>query len=174
MDLKEKIREVANFPKKGILYYDVTTLLKDGSALRYAANKMINHYSERNFKIDKVVSMESRGFIFGSILAYELKAGFIPIRKPGKLPSKTFSAEFEKEYGKDSFEIHEDAIKKGENVLIVDDLLATGGTAVATIELVEKLGGNILGCCFLIELTFLNGREKIKNHDIYSLIQYSK
>lgn len=174
MDLKSKIREVADFPKEGILFYDVTTLLKDAAALKYAANKIIEHYVERKAKIDKVVSMESRGFILGSILAYELEAGFVPIRKPGKLPAKSIAQEFEKEYGKDSFEVHEDAIEKGESVLIVDDLLATSGTAKATIELVEKLGGKIEGLAFLIELNFLKGREKLKGYDIFSLVQYDK
>jgi len=174
MDLKKKIREIPDFPKKGILFYDVTTLLKDAAALKYAVDKIIEHYPKQKVKIDKVVSMESRGFILGSILAYKLQAGFVPIRKPGKLPAKTFTQEFEKEYGKDSFEVHEDAIEKGENVLIIDDLLATGGTAKATIELVKKLGGKIGGLTFLIELDLLKGREKLKDYDIFSLIHYDK
>ena len=174
MNLKEKIREVPDFPKKGVLFYDVTTLLKDGKALKYSIDQIYEHYLKEEKKFDKIVSMESRGFIFGSTLAYKFGAGFVLVRKPGKLPAKTISAEFEKEYGKDSFEVHEDAIQKGENVLIVDDLLATGGTVSATIELVEKLGGNVVGCCFLIELTFLGGQEKIKNYDVFSLIQYDK
>lgn len=174
MDLKSKIREIPDFQKKGILFYDVTTLLKDAAALKYAANRIIEHYVGKGTKIDKVVSMESRGFIVGAILAYELEAGFVPIRKPGKLPGKTFRQEFEKEYGKDSFEIHEDAIERGERVLIVDDLLATSGTCLATIKLIEKLGGKIEGCAFLIELNFLKGREKLKGYDVFSLIQYDK
>ncbi len=174
MNLKEKIRSVPDFPKKGILFYDVTTLLKDAAALKHAANKIIEHYVEKNVKVNKVVSMESRGFILGSILAYELEAGFVPTRKAGKLPGKSISQEFEKEYGKDSFEIHEDAIEKGESVLIVDDLLATGGTAVATIKLIEQLGGKVAGLAFLIELNFLKGREKLKNYDVFSLIQYEE
>ncbi|MFH1586821.1 MAG: adenine phosphoribosyltransferase [Candidatus Diapherotrites archaeon] len=172
MDLKSKIRSVPDFPKKGILFYDVTTLMKDAEALRYAADQFVEHYKKAGKKFDKVVSMESRGFIFGAIIAKELGAGFVPIRKPGKLPAKTISQEFEKEYGKDSFEVHEDAISEGESVLIADDLLATGGTVLATIDLVEKLGGKVNGICFLIELDFLKGREKLKGHEIFSLLHY--
>jgi len=174
MDLKSKIRAVPDFPKKGILFYDVTTLLKDAAALRYATDRFVEHYVEEGKKFDKVVSMESRGFIFGSILAREFEAGFVPIRKPGKLPAKSFSQEFEKEYGKDSFEVHEDAIEGGESVLIFDDLLATGGTAEATIDLVKKMGGKVNGICFLIELDFLKGREKLQGQDIFSLLHYDE
>ncbi|MFH1587966.1 MAG: adenine phosphoribosyltransferase [Candidatus Diapherotrites archaeon] len=173
-ELKKYIREIPDFPKKGILYYDITTLLKNAGALKNAVNRIIEHYMQKGEKIDKVVSMESRGFIFGSVLAYELEAGFVPIRKPGKLPAKIISQDFEKEYGKDAFEIHEDAVEEGENILIVDDLLATGGTCIAAIQLIEKLGGNIKGCAFLIELNFLKGREKIKGYDLFSLIQYDE
>jgi len=170
INLKEKIRNVPDFPKKGIVFRDITTLLKDAHALRYAVAKMKEKYAGK--KIDLIVGPESRGFIFGAILAHELGIGFVPIRKPGKLPAKTEAHEYELEYGKDKIEIHCDAIKKGDNVLIVDDLLATGGTSEAAAKLVEKLGGKIAGFCFLIELGFLKGREKLKGYDIYSLIDY--
>lgn len=174
MDLKSTIREIPDFPKKGILFYDITTLLKNRAALKFAVDEIFKHYNKEGKRFDKIASMESRGFIFGAALAYKFGAGFVPLRKPGRLPAKIFSAEFEKEYGKDSFEMHEDAISKGEKVLIVDDLLATGGSAKAAIELIEKLGGRIIGCCFLIELAFLNGRQKINGYDIFSLIKYAK
>lgn len=172
--LKRKIREVPDFPKKGVLFYDVTTLLKDAAALKVAINRMVEHYVEKGIKVHKVVSMESRGFILGSVLAYELEAGFVPIRKPGKLPAKLISQEYLLEYGTDKLEMHEDAIEKGENVLVVDDLLATGGTASATTKMIERLGGKVVGCGFLIELTSLKGRAKLKGHDVFSLLQYDK
>ncbi|MFH1224807.1 MAG: adenine phosphoribosyltransferase [Candidatus Diapherotrites archaeon] len=174
MDLKKKIREIPDFPKKGILFYDVTTLMKDAGAFKYAVDRMVEHYAEKKIKVDKVVSMESRGFILGSVLAYELGAGFVPIRKPGKLPAKCLREEYALEYGTDKLEMHEDAVGKGERVLIVDDLLATGGTCAATVKLVEKMGGNVVGCGFLIELTFLKGREKLKGHDVFALLKYDK
>ncbi|MBU1939829.1 adenine phosphoribosyltransferase [Candidatus Micrarchaeota archaeon] len=174
MDLKLKIREIPDFPKEGILFYDVTTLLKDPAAFKIAVNRMVEHYTEKGIKVDKVVSMESRGFILGSILAYELEAGFVHIRKPGKLPSKSITEEYVLEYGTDKLEMHEDAIEKGENVLVVDDLLATGGTCAATVKLIEKLGGKVVSCGFLIELTFLNGRDKLRGHDVFALLQYDK
>lgn len=171
-EFKEKIREIPDFPKQGILYYDITTLLKDAKALRRVVDEFMDHYIRKEFAIDKVVSAESRGFIFGAILAHELHAGFVPLRKPGKLPSKTVSQEYELEYGKDKFEIHEDAIEAGDSCIIVDDLLATGGTAQAACKLVEKLGGRVRGLAFLVELGFLNGREKLKKYDIFSLVNY--
>src|SRR3989338_622511 len=172
MDLKSKIREIQDFPQKGINFKDITPLLLDHEAFRYALQQMIHHFKNR--KIDVIASAESRGFIIGSVLAYELKAGFVPLRKPGKLPYKTINQEFEKEYGKDSFEMHEDAIKPGENVLIVDDVLATGGTAKAAANLVEKLGGRIASFVFLVELGFLKGREKISGYEIFSLMNFDK
>lgn len=173
MDLKSKIRAVPDFPKKGIMFRDITTLLKDANALRFAISEIKKNYSGK--KIDFVVAPESRGFIFGSILAHELNAGFVPVRKPGKLPAKTIFEEYLLEYGKDKVEMHEDAITKGSIVLIVDDLLATGGTALAAAKLCEKLGGKILGFCFFIDLSFLPGRKKLeeKGYNVFSLIDYS-
>lgn len=172
MDIKSKIRTIPNFPKPGIMFKDITTLLQDAHAFRHVVREMLHHFDGK--KITKVASAESRGFIFGSILAYELHAGFVPLRKPGKLPFKSLKQEFQTEYSTDAFEIHEDAIKKGENVLIVDDLLATAGTSKAAVQLVEKLGGKVIGLCFLIELSFLNGRDKLKGYDVFSLIDYDK
>ncbi|MBN2067266.1 MAG: adenine phosphoribosyltransferase [Candidatus Diapherotrites archaeon] len=172
MDLSKKVRTIPNFPKKGILFYDVTSLMQDASAFRQAVDELVEHFMKKDVHFDKVASMESRGFILGSVLAYEFHAGFVPLRKPGKLPWKTISQEFEKEYGKDSFEMHEDAIQKGDSVLIVDDLLATGGTLKAAIELVERLGGKVNGIACLIELTFLPGRKKAKGYDLFTLLKY--
>jgi len=172
INLKEKIRSVPDFPKKGVIFRDVTTLLKDAHALRYAVAQMKKKYKGK--KIDIVVAPESRGFIFGAILAHELHAGFVPVRKKGKLPAAVECHEYELEYGTDKVEVHIDAIKKGDKVLIVDDLLATGGTAQASAKLAEKLGGEVIGFCFLIELSFLKGREKLKGYNIYSLIDYEK
>ena len=169
-DLRDFIRNVPDFPKKGIVYRDITTLLKDKSAFQKTIDIMYDQYKTAH--IDKVVSVESRGFIFGSVLAYRLGAGFVPVRKPKKLPAKVIREEYQLEYGTDSLEIHIDAISKGEKVLIVDDLLATGGTVQATCKLVEKLGGEIVGIAFLIELSFLNGREKLKDYNIFSIISY--
>ncbi|MBI4044419.1 MAG: adenine phosphoribosyltransferase [Candidatus Diapherotrites archaeon] len=173
-ELKRLIREIPDFPKKGILFYDITTLLGNGRALRTAADLLFGHYDSEGKSFDKVASMESRGFIFGAMLAYKFGAGFVPIRKPGKLPAKAFSQEFEKEYGFDSFEVHSDAIEKGEKVLICDDLLATGGTAAAAVRLVERMDGKVNGLAFLIELSFLNGREKLGGYDVFSLLKYEK
>jgi len=170
IDLKTRIRSVPDFPKKGIVFRDITTLLKDGEAFRRAVDEFYERYKGQ--RIDKVVSVESRGFIFGSALAQKLGAGFVPIRKPGKLPAETVREEYELEYGKDAIEIHKDAITTGERILVHDDLLATGGTILAACRLVEKLGGNIMGLCFLIELAFLHGRDRLKNYDIFSIIQY--
>ncbi len=171
MYLKEKIRSIPNFPKKGIIFKDITTLLQDPKAVKKAVQGMLEPF--KNKKINVVAGTEARGFIFGAIIAYKLNASFIPIRKPGKLPFKTQKASYQKEYGKDKLEMHLDAVKKNENVLIVDDLLATGGTAKATAELIEKAGGKIIGFCFLIELSFLKGRKKLKPYKVFSLINYS-
>lgn len=170
MDIKDKIRNVPDFPKKGIVFRDITTLLKDKEALRYVIKKLANKYLDK--KIDLVVGTESRGFIFGSLLAYELGVGFIPVRKKGKLPAEVVSEEYDLEYGKDCIEMHKDAIKPGQKILLVDDLVATGGTIKATAELVKQLGGDIIGMAFLIELSFLNPRKKLEGYDIFSLIKY--
>jgi adenine phosphoribosyltransferase len=169
-DLRKLIREVPDFPKPGILFYDITTLLKDASAYRRAIDLMTEPYEGQT--IDKVVGMESRGFIFSAPMAYQLKAGFVLVRKLGKLPAETASVEYALEYGTNTLEIHKDAISKGERVLIVDDLLATGGTVTGTIELVEKLGGQVVGLGFLVELLFLKGRDRLKGFDVRSVIQY--
>lgn len=172
MKLKEKIRVIENFPAEGISFKDITTLLKDAEAL----NECINQIAERfkDVEIDLIVGPESRGFIFATPLAYLLKTGFVPVRKPGKLPAETIKYEYELEYGTDSLEIHKDAIKKGQKVLIVDDLLATGGTMYATAKLVEKLGGEVAGLGFLIELSDLKGRDKLKGYKVESLVVYDK
>ncbi len=170
MELENKIRTVPDFPKKGIMFRDITTLLKDKQAFAQVVEMFYEHYKEK--RIDKVVSVESRGFIFGSVLAYKLGAGFVPIRKPGKLPAEVIHQEYQLEYGTDSMEMHTDAINPGERILVHDDLLATGGTVAAACRLVENLGGNVEGICFLIELTPLNGRSTIPNRDVFSLIRY--
>ncbi len=169
-DLKKLIREVPDFPKPGILFYDITTLLKDPVGLHRAVDALAHHYVGR--KIDRVVGIEARGFIFAPMVAYRLNAGFVPVRKPKKLPAATARAIYKLEYGEDSLEIHRDAIGKGEEVLIIDDLLATGGTAAAVAGLVESLGGHISGLGFLIELEFLKGREKISRYDLHSILKY--
>lgn len=170
MNLKETIRDVPDFPKKGIMFKDITTLLKNPEALSFAVEELYN--LAKNIKITKVAGIESRGFILGGILAEKLKAGFVPIRKPGKLPSEKLSESYSLEYGTDSIEIHKDAIIPGDIVLLHDDLLATGGTMKAACNLVEKLGGKVVLVSFLIELSFLKGREKLREYDIHSLIQY--
>ena len=170
MDLKSKIREIPDFPKKGILFYDITTLLKDAGGFKRVIDKIGSFYDGDG--IQKVVAMESRGFILGAPVAYRLGAGFIPVRKPGKLPSDVYEAKYELEYGADSLAIHQDAIAPGERVLIVDDLIATGGTVAATVQLVKKLGGIIHGIAFLIELTELRGRNKLDGHNVVSLLSY--
>ncbi len=170
MDIKSIIRTVPDFPKRGIMFRDITTLLKNKDAFIYVVDRFYEHYKDK--KIDKVVSVESRGFIFGSVLAYRLGAGFVPIRKPGKLPAEVARQEYQLEYGTDSMEIHKDAIKPGERVLVHDDLLATGGTVAAACKLIEHLRGDVVGICFLIELTSLNGRKAIPAKDIISLIEY--
>jgi len=168
--IKSKIRDIPDFPKKGIIFKDITPLLKDNLSFKLVIDRLADYYSEK--KIDYVVAIESRGFIIGSPLAYELGAGFIPIRKKGKLPYKVHRITYSLEYGEDTLEIHEDAIEKGKNVLIIDDLLATGGTIGAAIEMVKKIGGNIVGVAFLIELAFLNGREKLPDCEMVALVSY--
>ncbi len=169
-DLIRAIRTVPDFPKKGIMFRDITTLLKDPDTFLRAADVLYDHY--RNERVDKVVSVESRGFILGAILAYRLHAGFVPIRKPGKLPAATIKEEYTLEYGKDSVEMHSDAIRKGDRVLVHDDLLATGGTIGAACRLVERAGGVIAGLSFLIELDFLQGRKKLAAYEVFSIIRY--
>ena len=169
-NLKGLIRDIPDFPKKGIIFKDITTLLKDGDGFKRAVEAMAEGIDAK--KIDLVVSVEARGFIFGSALAYKLGAGLVPVRKKGKLPYKTNEVTYDLEYGQDTLTIHQDAIKEGDRVLIVDDLLATGGTTAATIELIEKLKGEVADIVFLIELTFLKGRDKIKGYPIFSLIKY--
>ncbi len=157
--IKSKIRDVADFPREGIIFKDITTVLSDSEAFKHCVDLLAKHFEKQ--KIDYIAGIESRGFIFGSALAYRLGVGFIPIRKPGKLPSKTEKVSYDLEYGKDSLEIHTDAVEPGKRVLIVDDLLATGGTAEAAIKLVKKIGGVIIGIAFVVELEFLKGREKL-------------
>ncbi len=174
MDLSKKIRTVPHFPKQGVMFKDITTLLQDAAAFRQAIDDLVEYFMKKDLHFDKVVSTESRGFILGSVLAYEFHAGFVPLRKPGKLPAETIKQEYTTEYSTDAFEIHRDAIEKGESVLVVDDLLATSGTARAAVDLVEQLCGKVNGIAFLVELTFLKGREKLKGYDICSLIKYDK
>lgn len=169
-DLRALIREVPDFPKPGIRFYDITTLLKEADAFRDVIDRMADQVADR--KVDVVVGMESRGFIFSAPLAYKLGAGFVPVRKLGKLPAETIEVEYELEYGTATLEIHSDAIRKGQNVLIVDDLLATGGTVMGTIELVRRLGGEIAGLSFMVELTALHGRDKLGEFEIHTLISY--
>lgn len=168
--LLSTIRSVPDFPKKGIVFRDITTLLKDGEAFRQSVDLFHDRYKSLN--VEKVVSVESRGFIFGGPLAYRLGAGFVPIRKPGKLPAATLRQEYALEYGTDAIEIHKDAIRPGERILMHDDLLATGGTVRAACQLVERLGGTIIGLSFLIELSFLGGRAKLKDYDVFSILHY--
>ncbi|MBU0758881.1 MAG: adenine phosphoribosyltransferase [Candidatus Omnitrophica bacterium] len=169
-DLKQYIRNIPDFPKKGILFRDITTLLSNGRKFKEVVDKLAKRYAGKD--IDAVVAVESRGFIFGSALAYKLGAAFVPVRKKGKLPFKTLSAAYTLEYGKDSLEVHEDAFKPGARILLIDDLLATGGTLGAGVELVKKLKGNIQEIVFIIELLDLKGREKLKDFPVYSLIKY--
>jgi adenine phosphoribosyltransferase len=170
VDLKSLIREVPDFPKPGILFYDITTLLKDPVGLHAAVDALANCYVER--KIDCVVGIEARGFIFAPMVAYRLKAGFVPVRKPNKLPAATARATYNLEYGADALEIHRDAISPGLEVLIVDDLLATGGTAAAAAQLVQSLGGNVAGFGFMIELEFLKGRDKLRQYEVQAVLKY--
>src|SRR5580704_429662 len=169
-DLKKLIREIPDYPKPGILFYDLTTLLKDKKGFQILVDRMCEHYA--NQKVDIVVGVEARGFIFAPALAYRLGAGFVPVRKPKKLPAKTAKVSYQLEYGTDTLEIHQDAIQPGQHVLISDDLLATGGTAAATVQLVRGLGGTVNGVVFAVELSFLNGRSKLPGLDVFSLIRY--
>lgn len=169
-NVKAAIRDVPDFPKPGIIFKDITTMLNKKDLLKFTIEQLANEFMQ--VKIDYIVGMESRGFIFGVPASILLGAGFVPIRKPGKLPAKTVSETYRLEYGTDTIEIHEDAFPSGSNILIVDDLLATGGTAAASAKLVEKLGGKVVGLAFVIELAFLKGRDKLKNLNVISLIQY--
>ena len=170
--LKEMIRAVPDFPKPGILFYDITTLLKDKAGFAQLIDAFAQYYIDK--KVDLVLGIEARGFIFGPALAYRLNAGFVPVRKPKKLPAEIASISYDLEYGSDTLEVHKDAIFEGCRVLIVDDLLATGGTARAVTQLVEGLGGKVAGLGFVVELTFLNGRGKLNGYDVFSLLQYDK
>jgi adenine phosphoribosyltransferase len=169
-ELKAKIRDIKDFPTKGIVFKDITTLLKDGPAFRYVIDTLARRYETE--RVDIVVGIESRGFIIGGALAHQLRAGFVPVRKLGKLPGKTIKVEYELEYGHDSLAVHEDAIRPGQRVLAVDDLLATGGTMAATLRLIRQLGGHVVGVAFMIELAFLRGRDKLKDQPVHTLIAY--
>jgi adenine phosphoribosyltransferase len=170
--LQSLIREIPDFPKPGILFYDITTLLKDPMGFRGVIDGLKNKYE--GLHVDTVIGIEARGFIFAPALAYALNAGFVPVRKPKKLPGETSRVTYELEYGTDTLEIHRDAIGEGHRVLIIDDLLATGGTACAVASLVGQMGGEVVGLGFVIELTFLKGREKLKGHNVFSLLQFDK
>ena len=170
MDLKELIRDVPDFPKEGIVFKDITTLTKDAEGFHAAVDRIVERYE--NAGVDVVVGIEARGFIFAGAVAYRLGVGFVPARKPGKLPAETVRAEYELEYGTDAVEMHRDGIAPGQRVLIVDDLLATGGTAAAAAELVESLGGEIVAIAFLIDLAFLNGRAKLPDCEVFCLVEY--
>ncbi len=169
-ELKSLIREVPDFPKPGINFYDITTLLKDPQGWRATIDALKSHYN--GTKVDVVVGVEARGFFFAPAMAYALGAGFVPVRKPGKLPAETETVEYALEYGTDRLQMHKDAVRPGQRVLIIDDVLATGGTAAAVAELVEKVGGEVLGLGFLIELDFLNGRKKLEGREVFSLLHY--
>jgi adenine phosphoribosyltransferase len=171
-ELKRLIREVPDFPKPGILFYDITTLLKNAEGFRSVIDGLRRHY--QNACVDTVLGIEARGFIFAPALAYALGAGFVPVRKPKKLPAECVSVTYDLEYGSDSLEMHKDAIGQGHSVLIVDDLLATGGTAAAAARMVENVGGSVAGIGFVVELTFLNGRQKLPGRDVFSLLQYDQ
>jgi adenine phosphoribosyltransferase len=172
IELLQKIRSVPDFPKKGIVFRDITTLILDKNAFQQAVDLLADRY--RHAGIDKVVSIEARGFIFGAPLAYVLHTGFVPVRKPGKLPATVMRQEYSLEYGTDAIEMHTDAIVPGENVLLLDDLLATGGTIRAACDLVQRAGGHIVGLAFLIELSFLHGRDRLKEYDVYSVLEYDR
>jgi adenine phosphoribosyltransferase len=171
-DLKKLIREIPDYPKPGILFYDLTTLLQDKRGFHDMVDRLCDHYEGK--KVDIVAGIEARGFIFAPALAYRMGAGFVPIRKPKKLPFKTAAVTYQLEYGTDQLEIHEDAVRPGQSVLLCDDLLATGGTAAAAIQLVRKLGGDPVGAAFAVELNFLNGRAKLPAVDVFSLLKYDK
>ncbi|RJQ31063.1 MAG: adenine phosphoribosyltransferase [Actinobacteria bacterium] len=170
MDLKQFIRDIPDFPKEGIMFKDITPLLANKDAFKHAIDALCEQYSDK--QIDYVLGAEARGFIMAAAMAYNLGAGFIPARKPGKLPYNTIKAEYELEYGMDALEVHEDAIRAGDRVLVVDDVLATGGTAAAKAKLVKEIGGIVLGPAFLVELTFLDGIKKLEDFDVFSLIKY--
>jgi len=171
-DLKKLIREVPDFPKPGILFYDITTLLKDKCGFRAVIDGLRHHYQDA--QVDTILGIEARGFIFAPALAYALGAGFVPVRKPKKLPAECVTIAYDLEYGKDSLEMHKDAIANGHRVLIIDDLLATGGTAAAAAQMVQNVGGAVAGIGFVIELSFLKGRQKLGGFDVFSLLQYNK
>jgi adenine phosphoribosyltransferase len=171
-DIREKIRIVQDFPKPGIGFFDITTMLKDGTAFRQAINNLYERY--RDTGIDKIGGIEARGFVFAAVLAYKMRKGLVLIRKPGKLPAETLRKEYALEYGSDAVEMHTDAVEKGEKILMIDDLLATGGTVGAACSLIEQAGGTIAGVGFLIELDFLKGREKLKKYGVYSMIHIEK
>ncbi len=171
-DLKKLIREIPDYPKPGILFYDLTTLLQDKRGFHSLVDQLCEHYNGN--KVDIVAGIEARGFIFGPALAYRLGAGFVPVRKPKKLPWKTSSVTYQLEYGSDALEVHQDAVHSGQHVLICDDLLATGGTAAAAVKLVRQLGGEVTGAAFAVELNFLNGRTKLPGIDVFSLLKYDK
>jgi adenine phosphoribosyltransferase len=170
MDLRSLIRDVPDFPKPGIVFKDISTLTKDAEGLRASVDMIAERYADAG--VDLVVGIEARGFVFGAAVAYKMGVGFVPARKPGKLPAQTVSVEYELEYGTDAIEIHRDAIAKGQRVLIVDDLLATGGTAAAAAELVSGLGGDVVAIAFLVDLAFLKGRDKLAGYEVFSLIEY--
>ena len=171
-DLKKLIREIPDYPKPGILFYDITTLLKDPKGFHSLVDQLCAHYTGQ--KVDLIAGIEARGFIFAPALAYRLGAGFVPVRKPKKLPSKVASVTYQLEYGTDQLDIHEDAVKPGQRVLVCDDLLATGGTAAAAVKLIRQLGGEVVGAAFAVELNFLNGRAKLPGVDVFSLLKYDK
>lgn len=170
MDLKKYIRDIPDFPIKGILFHDVTTLFKSKEAMKYVMDKFTAHYKSK--KVDYIAAIESRGFVLGGILSDRLNCGFIAIRKPGKLPAETISEKYDLEYGTSNVEIHKDAIKKGDRVIVIDDLVATGGTILAASRLVEKLGGTVIGVAAIIDMPDLLGREKLRNYDYYYLVEY--
>jgi adenine phosphoribosyltransferase len=170
MDLKDYIRNVKDFPKKGIMFRDITTLLKNPGSFNFTLEQLLGF--TKNISINKVVGIESRGFIFGAVLANKLNCGFVPVRKPGKLPAEKESISYSLEYGKDTLEIHKDAIQKGDKVLIHDDLLATGGTMNAVCKLIERLGGEVVQLSFIVELSFLKGRDKLSKYDVRSIVVY--
>jgi adenine phosphoribosyltransferase len=169
-ELKNKIRNVPDFPIKGVMFRDITTLVNDKAAFKYVVNQLYERYKDK--KIDRVIGIESRGFIFGGALAHSLCCGFVPARKLGKLPYKTIEESYELEYGRTSLQLHIDSINKGDRVIILDDLLATGGTIRATANMVERLGGEIIEIAVVIELSFLKGREKLKNYEVYAIVDY--
>ena len=171
-DLKKLIREIPDYPKPGILFYDITTLLRDQRGFHTLVDRLCEHYDGK--KVDVVAGIEARGFIFALALAYRLGAGFVPVRKPKKLPWKTASVTYQLEYGSDQLQIHEDGVRRGQSVLICDDLLATGGTAAAAVNLVRQLGGDVIGAAFALELNFLHGRAKLPGVDVFSLLKYDK